>query len=401
MKKVNFLLLAFLGLIFISCDPISHDNLEEEPQQNFVSTGFPVDVFKTIVNQDPKENVILSPLSIESAFLMAANGANGETRKNILDVLGQTEDISTINSNYKSLKSALDYQGDTTTFKMVNSVFWDENRIDVKDDFLKNMTKYYDAEQQNLDFADKKTVDIINKWVSDNTEERIKDILTNITGDDVLFLINALYFIGDWKFPFPVEGTFDNSFTKSDGTKIEVPFMNGEGFFDAFSNDDFQAVDLPFANTDFSMTFIMPKKQNIKDFINEFGLDDLEDLYKNKFFQLDVAIQLPKFELAYKIKLNKSLMTMGMNLPFDRDLADFSNLGSTGGPLFIGQAIHKTFLKVDEKGAEGAAVTVIGFVNTSVGGFLSFNKPFMVVLKNHKTDSYVFMAKIGEPKFDE
>ncbi len=409
MKKLNFIFLVLISIFIFSCvekqiideDIPKGDDVISNPK--FEPTGFPIDIFKTIVNQEDKPNIILSPLSIESAFYMAANGAVGETRKNILDILGQTDDIDAINSNYKSLKTSLDCQSDTTSFKMVNSIFWDDTRMDVNSKFLEALSQYYDADEQNLDFGDEKTLDIINQWCSDNTEERIKKILSIIQDNDVLFLINALYFIGDWKYPFPLDYTKDGIFTKSDGTKIEIPFMNSLAkSFRATINDDFQAVDLPFANTDFSMTFIMPKKEKINDFINGFGFDELEDLYESKLsLSPELKISLPKFELEYKIELSKALIAMGMNIPFDGSQADFSNLGSANAPFFIGQALHKTFLKVDEKGAEGAAVTLIQITTGESSLGMTFDKPFMIVLKNHKTDSYLFMAKIGEPKIGE
>ncbi len=386
-----FLVIAFLT----SCD--KKKLTPPNAPKSFESTDFVVDIFKTIVNDEENEkNVILSPLSIKSAFLMAANGANGETRNQILSVLGApNNDMDAVNATYASLLESLDYQDDTTRLEMANALFWDANRIDVKPEFLTEVAENYHAEQFTYDFSLPATKDDINSWVDEKTEGRIKEILESISGDDVMFLMNALYFKADWKNGFVEDMTMNKDFTKSDGTVLSIPFMNNDGAYDAYANEEYQALDLKFKNDDFSMTFLMPRKKSINEFINSVTLEMLDDLYDSKLKNQRVLVSLPKFEVDYKILLNEPLKSMGMTLPFGD--ADFSNLGVARGPLKIGQALHKTFLKIDEKGAEGAAVTSIGIFVTSVPPPMYFNRPFMVILKNHKTDSYVFMAKIAAP----
>ena len=394
MKKLLFLLIVFAFVASCKEKKLPAPNAPK----TFESSDFVVDIFKTIVNKEADEkNVILSPLSIKSAFLMAANGANGETRNQILSVLGMdNNDMDAINATYKSLLESLDYQDDTTRIAMANAVFWDNQRIQVKPEFLTTVADNYQAEQYQYDFSLPATKDDINGWVDEKTEGRIKKILDQISGDDVMFLMNALYFKADWKSGFSEDLTSNKDFTKSDGTVVSVPFMNNDWEYDAYANDEYQALDLKFKNDDFSMTFLMPKQKSINEFINDLTLEKLDDLYASKLESQRVILSLPKFEVSYKILLNQPLISLGMTLPFGN--ADFSNLGTAGGPLAIGQALHKTFLKIDEKGAEGAAVTSIGITTTSVPPPMVFNRPFVVILKNHKTNSYVFMAKIAEPK---
>ena len=394
MKYFIYLFIAITFLIGCKEEKLQTPN----SPKTFESTDFVVDIFKTIVNGEENEkNVILSPLSIKSAFLMAANGANGETRNQILSVLGnENNDMDAINATYKSLLESLDYQGDTSRLEMANALFWDNQRINVKSEFLTAIDENYNAEQHQYDFSLDGTKDDINGWVNEKTEGRIKEIIEEINGDDVMFLMNALYFVAEWKNGFLEDMTTDKDFTKSDGTVLSVPFMYNDSHYKHFKNDDYQALDLPFKHEDFSMTFLMPKKKTINEFINDLTLEELDALYSTKLQNERVVINLPKFELDYKILLNESLKSMGMTLPFGG--ADFSNLGTAGGPLKIGKALHKTFLKIDEKGAEGAAVTSIGISVESSVGVMIFDKPFVVILKNHKTNSYVFMAKVAEPK---
>ena len=391
-------LLFFVFVLFFVSSCKEKELTPKNTPKTFGANGFSVDIFKTIVNNEENEkNVILSPLSIKSAFLMAANGANGETRNQILSVLGaENNDMDAINAGYHSLFQLLDYQGDTTRLGIVNAVFWDNQRIQMKPDFLTKVADNYEAEQYQYDFGLLSTKDDINGWVDEKTEGRIKEILDQISGDDVMFLMNALYFKADWKSGFSEDLTSNKDFTKSDGTVVSVPFMNNDWVYDAYANDEYQALDLKFKNDDFSMTFLMPNQKSINEFINDLTLAKLDDLYASKLESQRVILSLPKFEISYKVTLNQYLIDMGMTLPFGN--ADFSNLGTAGGPLAIGQALHKTFLKIDEKGAEGAAVTSIGITTTSVPPPMVFNRPFVVILKNHKTNSYVFMAKIAEPK---
>lgn len=412
MKQIFLLVLA---LSFFSCgedspnvptnpiapifdEPALEDQgTAEDLQQAMLDFGFKA--FLEINDNSPlDENIIISPLSISTALFMTSNGATDETLAEMRLALELDNFFpSGTNQRYQEIIEQINNDASGDTFlRSAQAVFWNQNLINVFEDFQDNMRAFYDADLVPDDF----NVDAINEWADDNTEGRIPEILQELRPDEVMFLLNALYFIGDWDSPFEEGATSDRPFNLVDGSTIELSTMNNDFSYFNYSDETLKAVDLLFKGSDFSMTFIQPTT-SVNDYLSEFSFQELSSLYttlvNEQMQQSRVNLSLPKFELKYKRVISDDLKSLGMERAFQEANAQLGRLGQAGGNLFISRVIHDTFLKIDEKGAEGAAVTAVGVGVESAPPPFVFDQPFIIVLRHVDTNVPIFIGKIMDP----
>ena len=252
-----------------------------------------------------------------------------------------------------------------------------------------------------MDFSAANAADIINSWLEDKTNGLIKETLNPpLPRNAVMYLINAIYFKGTWTIQFDEEKTRDGTFYTSGETQSTVKMMSLREEFPYYENDELQMVDLPYGNGDFSMTIVLPKKEkNIDALISDMSEESWNLLTSN--LSPDTGdILLPRFKLEYKTELIRPLTEMGMGIAFSEGLADFSKMRSQND-LFISRVLHKSFVEVNEEGTEAAAVTVVG-IDTSIGPSQGFsmivNRPFLFVIREHRSGTIMFMGKIVNPR---
>ncbi|MCX6013396.1 MAG: serpin family protein [Chloroflexi bacterium] len=394
---VKFLLVLLLISICIipanfACTKVRALSPEEQSLVQF-NNKFGFNLFQEVVKQDKDKNVFISPLSVAMALGMTLNGSNGTTREAMLKTLeinGLTEEQ--INKSYQSLIELLRNLDPKVQFQLANSIWYDPQRVNVKQSFLDLCKEYFDAEVNGkLNVAD------INKWVNDNTTGKITKIIEQIPPNTVMYLINAIYFKGMWTTQFKVENTKDDEFILSGGTKKLCKMMNVTDKFDYFANDSFQAVDLPYGDGKYSMTIFLPEKGvDLDTLLSTFTQDNWNHWISNFETGNKIHLALPKFHLEYEIKLNEVLKSMGMSIAFDSSNADFSRIDYG---LFIDEVKHKTYVEVNEEGTEAAAVTSVGMGTTSIALPLDMivDHPFIFVIREHHSNTILFMGKIMEP----
>ena len=367
---------------------------------------FSTDLLKNLVGVESADsNLMISPLSIQIALYMTYNGSNGDTRKAMANVLGWDEiDPKSLNLVYKDLISRLSPKNNSVQLQIANAVFWDKNRITPYDEFRLAMDDSYHAKMLEEDFLNnpKETLDKINNWVDKSTNGKIDKILEELDPTEIMFLVNALYFIGSWDLPFDENQTRVDFFNKLDGKPVEVNFMTQDNYLLAYLGEDYRAVESQFSDSDYAMYFILPPENEFIDqFILEFNFHNFYKELDNLFHEQRIDLWLPKFQIDYKIKLNDALKVLGMEIAFDKLRADFSKLGEVAyGNPFISRVEHKTFLKIDEKGAEGAAVTAVGIAIESAPTRLKFDRPYMTLLLHKETKTPLFIGKIVNPTQD-
>ncbi|NND08364.1 MAG: serpin family protein [Saprospiraceae bacterium] len=396
----------FLLTLFSSCEK-SSDAVPQESEINKSELlegiqDFQWSLFKEAILEegDQSKNVIISPLSVASALYMALRGADNQTRAGMERALA-LEGISSaeVGMAYQQWISTLTTTEGETRLSPANAIFWDKQRILPEQSFLTYAKQYFDADTYGLDFGNESALDDINQWVNEKTENRITKILDEIRDDEVMFILNALFFTSDWKYPFPLEQTAVRPFSLRDGSIVEVPTMHQDiATLPNLITETYQAVDMPFADSSYRFTMVLPpKEQDIDDFIGNLNASTVQEIFNN-LKSNRILLNVPKFSVSYKILLNEPLKRMGMQEAFDPNLADFTKLGSAPeGNLFLSKVLHKTFLKVDEKGAEGAAVTSIGVGVTSLPPMISFNRPFLFMLWERETNTIVFIGKMEDP----
>ena len=366
--------------------------------------SFGLTLFKQIVDGERDRNVFISPLSVSMALGMTYNGADGATQEEMEAVLGLAGlSRQEINASYESLIALLSALDPKVRFLLANSI-WYRQGFPVEADFIDLNQTYFGATVRGLDFDDPQTVDTINAWVDENTQGKIEEIVeAPISPATMMFLINAIYSHGTWTYRFDESDTRDAQFNLPDGSQTACKMMRQSGDFQYFSGADFQAVDLPYGDGDYSMAIILPHPgRDIDAIIGELDAETWED-WMGRFapFELD-PLELPRFTLEYEIGLNDVLKALGMESAFSPSQANFTGMyDETGMPnLYISKVKHKTFVKVNEEGTEAAAVTSVEMALESMPPSMRVDRPFIFAIRENRTGTILFVGKIVEPTWD-
>ena len=358
-------------------------------------------LFKEVVKQEKDNNVFISPLSVAMALAMTYNGASGETQKAMQQTLELNGLIlEEVNESYEDLIELLTSLDPKVRFQIANSI-WHRLGVPFKSQFIDLCKKHFTALVTGLDFEDPETAKTINAWVDENTNGKIKEIVDSpIDPAMVMFLINAIYFKGTWTYQFDEKQTRDDLFTLPDGSKKPCKMMKREGVFRYLADSDFQAIDLPYGDGDFSMTVFLPDpKKDIDSLIAEFNQENWNK-WVNLFSEEQLTLQLPRFTLEYEIKLNDILTGLGMGIAFDAAQADLTKMYEGPERVYIDQVKHKTFVEVNEEGTEAAAVTSVGIAITSVGLWMRVDRPFIFVIRENQSQTILFVGKIVDPGYE-
>jgi serpin B len=345
------------------------------------------------------DNLFVSPLSLHVALGMLLNGAENETAQEILKTLKmEGVSIADLNKAYKTLIEELPNADSKVNLGLANSI-WYRSGFRVENDFQTVMKNSFQADVTGLSF-DNAAKDRINQWASDKTNGKIKKVLDEISPDHVMFLLNALYFKGDWKSTFDVKDTRDEAFKLENGSQKQVKMMHVKSDFKVAHGSDYSAVQLPYANGQFSMTLLIPTGNNtVGSVLSKLTAQEWSELQSTRLTTTGVEVGLPRFTFEYSSKLNTILNKLGINSAF-LDNAQFGKISkSTATKVdFVKQ---DTYLGVDEKGTEAAAVTSIGMELTSVGPGVTpkliCDRPFALIISEQTSNTILFMGRMMNP----
>ena len=363
------------------------------------SNDFSFALFGKVSAAQPGANMFLSPLSASMSLGMALNGAGGSTYDEMRAALrfGSATQHD-IDAGYHSLIALLTSLDPGVQLQVANSIWYDRT-FPFAPAFLDTTSTYFDAEVQPLDFNDASgSLSAINGWVSARTHGKIPSILTSIASNDVMYLLNAVYFKGQWRQRFDSASTEQATFTPATGAPQTVPLMHANHAMRYTAAADYQAVELPYGDSAFAMIVLLPAPGT--------SVDALADSLSPGFWagltsslQLaDVDLYLPRLDLTYGRTLNGDLMALGMPSAFDPDAADFSRMSAAGG-LYISFVKQNTFVHVDESGTEAAAATATGVGVTSVQepppAVMRVDRPYLFVIRERLSGTLLFMGKIA------
>jgi serine protease inhibitor len=354
--------------------------------------------FNLLTQIDPTKNLFISPASAFLALSMVYNGADGETKDEMTDVL-QTGGIDTtqLNQANASLMALLTKNTKQINVSIGNSI-WLNEHYHFEDDFAQNTKDYYHAETQEIDVMDKDSSKLINEWVKEATNKKIDKIASDrLDPNMVAMLINAIYFKGTWKYEFDKKYTKNRPFHLQDGTISDVPLMLLEEKLDYLETEGFQAIKLPYGDNDMSMTVFLPKGP-LDEFSQTLTNDNWEKWNKN-FQQNEGTLLLPAFKLDYEKELSSELIALGMNTAFE-EKANFSKMIKEDIPIWISKVKQKAYIKVSEEGTEAAAATAVEMKTESavLGGFhMEVNKPFFFTITDNESGTILFMGSIQDP----
>lgn len=370
------------------------------------NSEFAFDLYKTL--KEASGNLFYSPYSISQALAMTYTGAHGETEKQMSDTMRFTLSQGYLHPAFNSLDIELDKRGEGAQGKdeegfrlnIVNAI-WGQKDYKFLPEFLDVLAENYGAGLRVLDFinAPEESRITINDWVSQQTEDRIEDLIPEgaIDGLTRLVLTNAIYFNAAWQFPFNKEATADGSFHLLNGGQVIVPMMVQTESFGYVKRDSYQAVELPYDGRELSMVILLPDDGQFENFENSIDYKMLEDIISGLVYQ-QVNLTMPKFEFESEFSLKKALTTIGMPVAFSAD-ADFS--GMTGNrDLAIDDVLHKAFVSVDESGTEAAAATAVIMTLTAVPApplVVTIDRPFVFLIRDIETGTILFVGRILNP----
>ena len=365
------------------------------------SNSFGFNLFDQIQQQQPKDNLLISPSSIAIALAMTRSGTNGSTQTELTDVLelGSLEPDA-IDLSYRKLIETLKTADPKVTLAIANSL-WINRDIDLKQKFIEGAKDLYQAQVSNLDFADSRSKQIINDWVAKNTNNKISEIVDRTSSEDALYLINAIYFKGIWSNKFDVNETTDRPFYRSPQSSQSIPMMSQKGDYRYYQSDRFQAVRLPYGEKqELGMYIFLPaENSSLAEFNQQLNQNNWQE-WLSKMRSQEGNITIPRFKLEYELNLLESLSVLGLNQIFSPQGADFSAMTDT--PVAVDNIKHKTYIEVNEEGTEAAGVTSIGIRITSLqpdnkSFNMNVNRPFFFAIRDDITETIIFMGNVIQP----
>ena len=346
------------------------------------------------VSKGEQQDVFVSPLSVTYALGMLANGAVGDTQKEILEGLefrsGKVDDINSLCHQLMIESPKLDK---STKVSIANAVVANKNKP-LQPDFKNVVEKQYQALVTNQDFSSPATLSFINLWANELTHGMVPQLLDRIHPDAVTYLLNALYFKGIWYRQFDKKRTQQESFTQADGKKLTVKMMHQKERFFAAENENYQTVVLPYGNGSYEMVVLLPREgKDLSSLLQTMDAKKWKDNLK-KTYSSEVDLKLPRFTSAYTRELNDVLKLLGMNTMFERGKADLTKMSMA--KAFVSMVLQKAKIEVDEEGSKAAAVTVVETLDAAALPsrpiMFHANRPFMYAIVEHSTGTIFFMG---------
>ena len=409
MYRCGWRLLVAAGLL-AACGTDTEKGSPTEPVRPFTSAeaqvaGASVDFGLALLGEvqgaeSAKANLMISPLSASTALGMTLNGAQGTTFDAMRRTLGFGDlTQAQVNAAYRGLLAQFRARDPKVQLALANSL-WYERTFPVFSSFADTLRSAFDAEVRGLDFADPASPKTISQWAEEKTGGRIKDLVKEIAPDEVLFLVNAVYFKAPWSAPFDSASTYPADFTRLDGSTVRVPTMSRDGVFRGLTNGALSAVELLYGDSAFSMVLLAPASGHSLAPI----LPRLEPARWNALLDsLRVTrflLTLPRFRFDYGTRLDPALRNLGMGIAFDRERANFggiADLRALGRNLYISRVEQKAFIDVNESGTEAAAATAVGIGITSLPPQLRFDRPFLFAVRERSTGAILFAGRVGDP----
>ena len=366
-------------------------------QQDIVDRGndFALNLFSAICKADDDMEIFISPFSLEAALCMLCNGAKGDTYTQIVDAMGLTGlSKEEVNATYRILTTALLSADNTTTFSIANAL-WANLKFPILPSFSATLKENYGARVENLDFSSQKALETINSWTSESTNGMIPSLFDRLEPGWAYILTNALYFKGIWSEKFKSDNTYKEDFHCLSGDVRSTDFMHGEipCRYSYSENVHAAMCELPFGNKSFLLDILLPDDGiDFDTFVAKLGAKQWEEM-TDSLHSANQYVVIPKMDVSYTgtDSFKASLQGMGIEDVFS-DLADLSGVSAI--QTCISDVIQKARFKMDENGAEAAAVTGLIAKETSVGPSREFmaDHPFVYAIREFSTGAILFLG---------
>ena len=365
----------------------------EMPDNN---NDFACNLFRALnEHKQGDSSIIVSPISVSYMLGMLGRGADGETRRQINEVLGLGGSVQEINEYFKKVMDEAPNVDPAVTVKIANCIEVNSSLgIRLIPQYKADMKKYYNAQVDALDFTKDSSLRRINKWCNGHTDGMIPSILDELDSQAIMYLLNAVYFKAPWAAKFDPGATRDMDFTKQDGSIVKRPMMHLKTKAAYAKNDLCEMLRLPYGNGDYSIFVMLPcEGKTVGDIIRSLSAQELKQQRMLDGATHEVDILIPRFTTESETKLENVLSSMGMPRAFTR-AAEFPNM--TEGYLLVSMIMQKAKIEVNEEGTKAAAVTVSKMV---LGSGVSLDvrtfhatHPFVYYIVEGNTGSILFMG---------
>lgn len=370
--------------------------LDELGEGNIAATDFALRLFRA--SYEDGDNTLISPLSVLSALAMTANGAEGDTLSQMETVFGM--DREQLNLYLYSYVNSLS-EGEKYKLRLANSIwFTDDGRFTAGEDFLQTNADYYGADIYKTPFNNQ-TLRDINSWVNQNTDGMIPKILDRIPEEAVMYLVNALSFEAEWSEIYKDYQVRNGHFTSADGERQSAKMMycNESRYLEDDSAVGFIKL---YKGSKYAFVALLPNEGvSISDYLATLDGESLSAMLESPR-RVTVQTAIPRFEVEYDVEMSSILKNMGMTDAFDESLADLSSLGRhTDGNLYISRVLHKTYIKVGERGTRAGAATVVEVENESAAEpseikEVYLDRPFVYMLVDCENSLPFFIGTVNE-----
>jgi serpin B len=348
-------------------------------------------------------NLFFSPYSISSALAMAYEGAKGRTAEEIQAVIHLPNDIAAVHSGFVGINNDLNKEGKSYSLSLANAL-WSQKDYPFVSEYFSAIDAYYGGKATGLDFksdAENSRV-IINSWVENKTNNRIKNLIPRGTLDATtrLILTNAIYFKANWSNQFDSVNTQDRQFKLGSGQTVISSMMSQIDYFNYGETGDKQILEVDYLGNDISMLILLPKENNLNQVENTLSIKNLND-WKTNMHNVRVDVTLPKFKFETKYFMANDLKDMGMSSAFKYPDADFTGISPTR-ELFISEVVHQTFVEVAEYGTEAAAATAVimlagSIPQTEQPKIFNADHPFIFIIQQKNSGNILFIGRLSDP----
>ena len=380
----------------INASKVSRDN-----------NNFAFKLYSKLTNEsNESDNIFFSPFSIYTALSMAEQGARGNTSRQMQTVLGLPNNSTATNSGFESIIEGLNSQKGIT-LSIADSI-WVEKIFTINPGFSNTLSKYYGAEVYPADFLNDASGETtnINNWVSSKTDQKIMNLIPAgvLTKNTTLVLADAVYFKGAWQIQFNKDNTTNETFY-APSQQVQVPMMHLTTGALYYANNNLQALELNYRNSNLSMLILLPAQgYSLSQMQSNLSAPELDNITSGLRSDISVAISLPRYNMTEAEELNNALKSLGMTNAFDSTSANFSGMGNysayPNAVLYITHVLHKAFIQVNEQGTQAAAATAVGGAVPGVVILpIMFNAdhPFVFFIIDKQSGTILFMGRLSNP----
>ncbi|XP_007894684.1 serpin peptidase inhibitor, clade F (alpha-2 antiplasmin, pigment epithelium derived factor), member 2b [Callorhinchus milii] len=349
-------------------------------------TDFGMDLFKKLLNETSKPNIVISPLSITLGLAQLALGSMNQTESQ----LRRTLHFNSFPCAHHSLR--LMQKEFTNQALQIASRIYVKKGFHIKDEFVQTLEKYYKSQTQLLKGKSADDTKAINKWVEEVTKGKIKEFLREVPSNIILLLLNAIHFKGYWKAKFDPSVTAEGLFYAEDGKSFPVQMMQHPKYpLSVFMDDNLNVEVAKFSfKQNMSLIVIIPiMDSNISSVASELNIQELLPRFPRT---KNIMVKLPKLDVDYDVDLNNVLKELGLGVIFSHP--DFSRISDQ--PLFVSSVKHKATLELKEEGVEAAAATVVAMSRSF--SMFSINRPFIFLIRDDHFGIPLFLGSIKNPQ---